>query len=122
MSEAMRVEAGLAADIVEGIARVVPLPLDAAGLRREAIVLRDADGELRAYVNRCQHLPIPLDSGSRSFFGPDGRFLVCKTHGATYRLDDGMRVEGPCTGRALIALRLELEGEHLRIVLDDVRG
>lgn len=118
MSEATRVDAGLAADLVVGIARVVPLPPDAAGLRREAIVLRDADGELRAYVNRCQHLPIPLDSGSRSFFGPDGRYLVCKTHGASYELRDGMCVAGPCIGRALIALRLELEGEHLHIVLD----
>ena len=118
MSLGTRVDAGLAADIVEGIARVVPLPPDAAGLRREAIVLRDAAGVLRAYLNRCQHLPIPLDSGSRAFFGPDGRFLVCKTHGASYQLDDGMCVAGPCIGRALTALPLLLDGERIGIVLD----
>jgi len=120
VSLATRIDAGLAADVVEGTARVVPLPPDAAGLRREAIVLRDAAGELRAYVNRCQHLPIPLDSGSRAFFGPDGRYLVCKTHGASYRLDDGRCVAGPCIGRALTALPLEHDGERIRIVVDAV--
>lgn len=118
MSAGSGVDAGLAADIVEGIARVVPLPPDAAGLRREAIVLRDREGELRAYLNRCQHLPIPLDAGSRAFFGPDGRHLVCRTHGAAYQLHDGMCVAGPCVGRALVVLPLQLDGERIRIVLD----
>jgi nitrite reductase/ring-hydroxylating ferredoxin subunit len=117
-----RVDAGRAADIVQGAARVVPLPPEPSGLRREAIVLRDAGGVLRAYLNRCQHLPITLDAGSRAFLGPDGRYLVCRTHGATYQLDDGMCVAGPCVGRALIALRLELDGERLAIVLDDSAG
>jgi nitrite reductase/ring-hydroxylating ferredoxin subunit len=118
----VRIEVGRAADIVEGTARVVALPPEPSGWRREAIVVRDAAGELRAYLNRCQHLPIPLDAGSRSFFGPDGRQLVCKTHGATYRLEDGMCIAGPCTGRALVALRLEHDGERVSIVLDDAAG
>jgi nitrite reductase/ring-hydroxylating ferredoxin subunit len=115
-----RIDAGIAADIVEGITRVVPLPPEPSGLRREAIVLRDGDGVLRAYLNRCQHLPIPLDSGSRAFLGPDGRHLVCRTHGAAYQLHDGLCVAGPCRGTALVSLRLDQVGERIAIVLDDV--
>ena len=115
-----RIDAGLAADLVPGSTRVVALPPEPTGLRREAIVLRDAHGALRAYLNRCRHLPIPLDGGSRHFFHPDGRHLMCKTHGATYQLDDGMCIAGPCTGSALVALRLEHDGERIAIVLDDV--
>jgi nitrite reductase/ring-hydroxylating ferredoxin subunit len=119
---AMRIDAGRAADIVDGAARVVALPPEPSGLRREAFVVRDAAGELHAYLNRCQHLPITLDAGSRAFHAPDGRHIMCRTHGATYRLDDGMCIAGPCTGRALISLRLELDGERLSIVLDDAAG
>jgi nitrite reductase/ring-hydroxylating ferredoxin subunit len=115
----VRIDAGLAADILPGAVRVVALPLDALGLRREAIVLRDESGKLRAYLNRCQHLPIPLDAGGRAFLSPDGRELVCRTHGASYRLHDGFCTAGPCTGRSLIALRLEEEDQRLRIVLDE---
>jgi nitrite reductase/ring-hydroxylating ferredoxin subunit len=118
----VRIDAGRAADIVVGAARVVALPPEPSGLRREAFVVRDASGELHAYLNRCQHLPITLDAGSRAFFAPDGRHIMCRTHGATYQVDDGMCIAGPCTGRALIALRLELDGERLSIVLYDVAG
>ena len=113
-----KLDAGLAADIVPGSTRVVPLPPGANGMRREAIVLCDEQGELRAYVNRCQHLPIPLDGGGRAFFSADGRHLLCRTHGASYRLHDGLCVAGPCTGSSLVALRLERDGARVALVID----
>lgn len=67
------------------------------------MVLDDA-GTPRAYLNRCKHLPIPIDCGSRDFFDEDGKELICVTHGATYRLEDGLCTFGPCKGEALEAL------------------
>ena len=118
MSAGVRVDAGRAEDVTAGSARVVALPPDRQGLRREAIVLRDEQGTLRAYLNRCQHLPITLDAGSRAFFDRDGRELLCRTHGASYRLHDGLCTAGPCIGRSLVALPLEQDGERVWIVLD----
>lgn len=98
---------------------VVPLPK--GRYAREALVLHDEAGELRAYENVCQHVPIPLDAGGRRFLDAQGH-LVCATHGAIYRRSDGECVSGPCLGRRLVALRLRvIDEDHVEIVLDDDR-
>lgn len=85
---------------------------DEEGRIREVIVVATSSGEPRAYVNRCKHLPIPLDGGGRSFLSDDGAHLMCGTHGALYRLEDGYCVEGPCEGDSLerVPLRVEADG------------
>lgn len=89
---------------------------DAFGRPREAIVLLDDSDHPRAYLNQCRHLPIPLDAGSRQFFF--GGELQCSTHGARYRLRDGMCVTGPCRGALLVALALEISAS-LVFVIDE---
>jgi nitrite reductase/ring-hydroxylating ferredoxin subunit len=115
---ALRIDAGRRSELRAGSVRLIRLPLQQNGLPQEAIVLLDAAGMLRAYVNRCQHLPIPLDGGSGRFLTADGKFLQCGTHGAIYRLEDGVCVEGPCDGRALEALELELAGDAIVLLFD----
>lgn len=60
-----------------------------------------------AYVNACPHLGTPLDWGS--FDGTGGRFvsadsgnILCATHGAEFRIEDGFCVHGPCRGQSLV--------------------
>jgi nitrite reductase/ring-hydroxylating ferredoxin subunit len=115
-ASALRVAAGRASELAPGAVRVVKLPPEGR-IPREALIIRDERGVLRAYLNRCQHLPIPLDGGSRRFLTRDGDYLECGTHGARYRLNDGHCVEGPCQGRALIALELEQSGDDLTLLL-----
>jgi nitrite reductase/ring-hydroxylating ferredoxin subunit len=88
---------------------VVRLPEGAPA--REALVMLDETGALRAYTNVCQHVPIPLDAGGRKFLQEEG-LLVCATHGALYRRTDGLCVSGPCLGRRLeaVALRVREDG------------
>jgi nitrite reductase/ring-hydroxylating ferredoxin subunit len=112
----LRIAAGRASELTPGAVRVVQLPPEGR-IPREALVVRDASGVLRAYLNRCQHLPIPLDGGSRRFLARDGAHLQCGTHGARYRLSDGHCIEGPCLGRSLIALELEQSGDDLTLLL-----
>ncbi len=81
--------------------RVVSMTPDPEGRPREALILRDGEGVVRAYVNRCKHLPIPLDSGSREFFDANRQHLLCRTHGAVYRTDTGRCIDGPCKGTFL---------------------
>ncbi len=59
-----------------------------------------------AYVNACPHQGTPLDWGG--FDGSGGRFvseasgnILCATHGAEFRLEDGTCLVGPCLGAGL---------------------
>jgi len=64
------------------------------------------DGRVRAYLNRCAHMPMELDWKPGRFFDAEGLLLVCSTHGAVYAPDTGACLGGPCTG-ALARLDVE---------------
>jgi nitrite reductase/ring-hydroxylating ferredoxin subunit len=105
-----------------GEVMAVPLPRGPDGIPREALVLRDHGGELHAYLNRCQHLPIPIDGGSRRYLCDDGQYLLCGTHGAKYRLEDGFCVAGPCSGTSLQPVQLERRGDGYVLRVEVARG
>ena len=79
----------------------------------EGILLALGNGEVRAYKNECRHLPMPLDDRDPGeLWDPDRRWLVCNSHGARYRPDDGLCVAGPCEGSHLKALPIHVhDGE-----------
>ena len=54
------------------------------------------DGEVRAYMNRCLHVPTELDWQPGEFLDTDKRWIICSIHGATYEPADGRCVGGPC--------------------------
>lgn len=76
------------------------------GISREGILAMTEAG-LKAFENRCRHLPLPLDYGDGQFMDPSGQWLTCQTHGAMYEPTTGKCVEGPCRGASLRALPLE---------------
>jgi len=85
------------------------LGCDEDGLPIIALLLRDQTGAIVAYRNLCRHLSVPLDGGTGQLLSEDGQHLVCGTHGAAYRLQDGYCVEGPCQGLALHRLHVRDE-------------
>jgi nitrite reductase/ring-hydroxylating ferredoxin subunit len=64
-------------------------------------------GRVHAYLNRCAHVAMELDWQEGMFFDPDGRDLLCSTHGATYDAQSGRCLGGPCNRAALVKLRVE---------------
>ncbi len=73
----------------------------------EGLLLRLADGTVRAYKNECRHLPMRLDErAGGGLWTADRRLLVCAAHGARYRPEDGLCVAGPCEGSHLRKLPL----------------
>lgn len=100
-------------DLPEGEARVVPVP-DGRPPFQSLVVARTGEG-LRAYWNVCQHIPVPLDSGT-GIVGPGD--LVCLTHGARYRPEDGYCTAGPCSGTRLIAVPVETSDDGAFAVYD----
>ena len=61
---------------------------------------------VHAYVNRCPHRGTPLDLVPDQLFHRDGRHLVCATHGAIFRVEDGVCISGPCYGDQLTPVPL----------------
>jgi nitrite reductase/ring-hydroxylating ferredoxin subunit len=108
------VHVGRLSELGQGGARVAALAPDEHGKPREVVVVRDEQGVPRAYRNLCRHLPVPLDAGSRTFL--KNNQLECATHGARYRLHDGLCVAGPCRGTSLYALELEFEADEMFVI------
>jgi nitrite reductase/ring-hydroxylating ferredoxin subunit len=63
---------------------------------------------LRGYVNRCPHAGHPLNLLPDRFFTPDGALILCSSHGALFEKLTGFCVAGPCAGRALTPVPLEV--------------
>ncbi|MGD9867840.1 MAG: Rieske (2Fe-2S) protein [Hyphomicrobiales bacterium] len=97
------------ADIPEGCARGFDFPAGAPG---PGVILLRRRGRLLAYVNRCPHKGTPLETFPDRFLDTSGDVLICSTHGARFRADDGFCFEGPCAGGRLKPLAVrEAEGE-----------
>jgi len=62
------------------------------------------------YVNSCPHIGTPLDWMPDRFFDRSGELLLCGTHGALFRPDDGVCVRGPCFGKRLQQAPVRVEG------------
>lgn len=99
-------------DLAEGSPR--GFELGAGTDRLDLLVLRQGS-RVVAYRNECPHAGSPLDLLPDQFLSPDGRHLQCHTHGALFRIADGMCIAGPCLGRALAPVAVRAEDEALVI-------
>lgn len=81
-----------------------------AGAALEAVFVIKRAGALYAYRNACPHIGSPLDWVPDRFFDVTGRYLLCGTHGALFRPEDGYCVSGPCAGKRLAAVAITIEG------------
>ena len=63
-------------------------------------------------VNSCPHTGGPLDWVEDQFLDLDRRHILCATHGALFRIEDGHCLAGPCKGKGLTAVAIVVaEGE-----------
>ena len=65
------------------------------------------EGEVRAYMNRCLHVPTEMDWQPGEFLDSQQRYILCSIHGAAYEPRDGRCVGGPCGRGQLAAIRTE---------------
>jgi nitrite reductase/ring-hydroxylating ferredoxin subunit len=71
------------------------------------LVVRTTGG-VHAYVNHCPHAGHPLDLVPGRFLTADGSLILCSSHGALFEKATGLCVAGPCAGRTLTPLALEV--------------
>lgn len=67
-------------------------------------------GAVAGYVDRCPHAGLPLAWREHDYLTRERDLILCASHGAAFRLEDGMCVGGPCGGRALTAWAVRVEG------------
>jgi nitrite reductase/ring-hydroxylating ferredoxin subunit len=68
---------------------------------------------MRAYVNRCPHAGHALDLLPGRFLTADGGLIVCASHGALFEKATGYCVAGPCAGRSLTPVALEVRSGYV---------
>nr|WP_282453018.1 Rieske (2Fe-2S) protein [Lysobacter sp. CAU 1642] len=84
------------------------------------VVGRQGQGAV-AYLNICPHAGRSLNWAPGRFLIEDG-LLICAAHGASFRLDDGHCVLGPCRGASLSALPVEVRDGEVYLVGGEAAG
>lgn len=69
--------------------------------------------EVFAYQNYCMHVGHPLNWRPNEFLNQDGSLIVCASHGALYEIDSGVCVSGPCPGKILRAIEVEVRDGNI---------
>ena len=81
---------------------------DVDGERLSLVLLRQGPA-LKAWLNVCPHAGRRLDWAPGKFLVDKGR-LVCAAHGASFELENGECVAGPCKGASLVPVRVAVAG------------
>ena len=77
------------------------------GVAESLIVHRDGSSA-RVWFNVCPHAGRRLDWAPGKFLVTKDGLLVCAVHGATFELESGVCVAGPCRGEVLRAVAIEV--------------
>ena len=59
------------------------------------------DGQIYAYLNRCPHQQMPMDYLPGQFLDQTGTHIICSMHGASFQIETGHCLAGPCQGESL---------------------
>ena len=69
------------------------------------------------YMNHCPHTGVNLDWTPDQFLDLTCGFIQCATHGALFRIEDGMCLRGPCAGERLRSIELLIECGEVFLIL-----
>lgn len=78
-------------------------------------VVQGPQGDIRGWINRCPHAGHRLELEAHDFLSADRRFIQCRSHGALFDPVDGRCVAGPCPGRGLREIPVQVCGETIKI-------
>lgn len=84
------------------------------GMRHDLIVVRNGRS-IFVYRNSCPHIGAPLDFAPGRFLSLDKTHILCSTHGAMFRIEDGYCVSGPCLGDSLEPVAVTIEDDAVFI-------
>jgi nitrite reductase/ring-hydroxylating ferredoxin subunit len=70
-----------------------------------------------SYLNRCPHTGVNLDWVPNQFLNSNNEFIQCATHGALFKIDNGLCVQGPCLGDKLQMIKNEIIDNKIYLIL-----
>jgi nitrite reductase/ring-hydroxylating ferredoxin subunit len=73
----------------------------------EVFLVRRGD-VVRGYRNQCPHTGGPLDWSPDQYLDDEGEHIMCATHAALFRIEDGYCIAGPCRRQSLRAVPLRV--------------
>jgi nitrite reductase/ring-hydroxylating ferredoxin subunit len=79
------------------------------------LVMTLRNGQVRAFVNSCPHMGVPLNASGDKITTFDDTLLICTMHGAMFEFDSGNCIGGPCAGRSLQSVDIIVENEAIFI-------
>lgn len=85
----------------------------------ESLIVVRTGGEVRAWLNVCPHAGRRLDWAPGQFLVSKEGALVCAVHGATFELQRGECIAGPCRGESLRAVAVEVRDGSVFILQHD---
>ena len=74
----------------------------------ESLIVHRDGASVRAWLNVCPHAGRRLDWAPGKFLKSKEGHLICAAHGASFELDKGDCVAGPCRGDSLRAVAVEV--------------
>lgn len=81
----------------------------------ESLILYRTGDRVRAWLNVCPHAGRRLDWAPGQFLKSKDGLLVCAAHGASFELDNGDCVAGPCRGDSLRAVDVVVVDGEVRL-------
>ena len=82
----------------------------------ESLILHREGDTVRAWLNICPHAGRRLDWAPGQFLKSREGLLVCAAHGASFELQRGDCVAGPCRGESLRAVVVEVRDGQVWLV------
>ena len=82
----------------------------------ESLILHRQGDAVRAWLNICPHAGRRLDWAPGQFLKSKEGLLVCAAHGASFELQRGDCVAGPCRGESLRTVVVEVRDGEVWLV------
>ena len=83
------------------------------GASDQYIFVVQHNDRLYGYINRCPHTGVNLDWLPDQFLDDTGKLIVCATHGAQFRIEDGYCIHGPCSGKSLTSVAISIDDSRV---------
>jgi nitrite reductase/ring-hydroxylating ferredoxin subunit len=79
-----------------------------SGTAQLNIFLVRKNDAVHGYLNLCPHAATRLDNWPDRFLTQDESQILCGNHAALFRIEDGLCTSGPCVGKQLEAVPVEV--------------
>jgi len=92
------------------------LTLGTAAARLDIFLVRKG-GAVYAYLNLCPHAATRLDNWPDRFLTQDETQILCGNHAALFRIEDGFCTSGPCAGKSLERVPVEVRDGMVQVAV-----